>query len=428
MKREKALLLVLAALQFVHIVDFMIMMPLGPKLIAEMDIDANQFSRLVSAYTFSAGIFGFLGSFFLDRFDRKSALLVIFAGFSLGTIACGLAPTFELLFAARVLAGAFGGVLGALVYAIISDAVPLERRSSAMGVVMAAFAVASVLGLPSGLFLANRFNWHIPFLALGGLSVLIAGLIILVVPNMRGHMRNKAERGSPFELIRSVLRNRNQLRALSLMIAMMLGQFTVIPLISTYMVYNGGLPEADLSYIYLVGGAATIITSPLIGKLADRLGRAKVFIALALLSPVPLFLVTNMGVQPLWLMLVVAVMFFVVVGGRTVPAMAMISATVEPQHRGGFMSLNTAVQQLSAGAATLIAGFLVDTHPTAGYLIHYEYVGYVAIGFSLLAIWIASGIKVSEGNKPTPAIAQPAEEASPSVAATQEAPARVEVV
>lgn len=163
MNRTGPLLFILAAIQFTHIVDFMIMMPLGPQLMRVFNISPQEFSFLVSAYTFSAGISGLLVSMIIDRFDRKVAMIISFSGFLLGTLACAVAPEYWILLASRCITGAFGGVLGSLVLAIISDAVEEKRRGKAIGTVMAAFSVASVAGVPFGLFIASKWDWHAPF-------------------------------------------------------------------------------------------------------------------------------------------------------------------------------------------------------------------------------------------------------------------------
>ena len=162
-KRELALLLVLAGIQFTHIMDYMVMMPLGPQFMRLFDISPQQFALLVSIYTFSAGICGFIAAFVIDKFDRKTALMFLYGGFALATLLCALAPGYEWLLAARAVAGAFGGVMGAVVYAIIGDAIPESRRGAATGTVMSAFSLAAVAGVPTGLFLATLSDWRAQF-------------------------------------------------------------------------------------------------------------------------------------------------------------------------------------------------------------------------------------------------------------------------
>lgn len=386
MKNERLLLVLLAAVQFTNILDFVIMMPLGPQLMPALGIVPRQFGLVISAYTFSAGATGLAAAFFLDRFNRKTALLALYLGFGLGTIACAVAPTYHWLVAARVLTGAFGGVLGSLVLAIVGDAVPESRRGQAIGIVMGAFSVASVLGIPFGLFLASRFSWHLPFVVLGGLSLVVWAVIYFVMPSMAGHIgtraRTFAERVSD---VLGLFRRAAVRYALLLTALLVLGQFTVITFLSPSLVGNVGFRLDQLSYVYLVGGALTFFTSPLVGRLADRYGKVPVF-TLATLATVPvLLLITRLGPTPLPLVLTLTAVLFVVMGGRFVPATALATTVVPPQQRGSFMSLNTSIQQLAAGAAAYLAGLIV-VQTSTGQLLHYEVVGYIAAAASLAAL------------------------------------------
>lgn len=394
MNHERRLLLTLAAIQFTHIVDFMIMMPLGPQLMRLMDISPEAFSMLVSSYTFSAGLFGFTGAFFLDRFDRRQAIQWIFAGFLLGTLACSFASGYQWLMAARILTGAFGGLLGTLILSIVGDAIPLERRSSAMGMVMAAFSVASIAGVPAGLWLSSRFSWHAPFLCLAMLGLAVQFAIWRFIPEMRTHIRQPApppNLKAPFLMVK---KSGSMQWALLLQCFMMLGHFCLIPFLSPYMVSNVGFSEKELPLIYLLGGAVSIISLPLIGHLADRYGRYRVFVYGILLSAIPQLLITNMPPVALWMALSVTTLFFITTGGRTIPGSTMITSAVNPAQRGSFMSLNIAVQQLSSGAAAYIGGLMI-VKEESGRLLNYDKVGAMAICFSLCCLYIARKIKPS---------------------------------
>ena len=393
MKQEKALLWTLAAINFIHIVDFMILMPLGPQLMRLFDISPSQFGFLVSSYTFSAGVSSFFGAFVLDRFDRKKILLWVYVGFTLGTLGCALSPNYAVLLLARVVSGIFGGLTSALILAIIGDVVPHERRGSAMGLVMSAFSFASVMGVPLGLFLASLSNWHLPFYILSILSVLSLGMIVKSVPSITGHLKDKQVRPRLFDVISKVTSNSNQMRAITLSIMMMLGQFMIIPFLSPYNVANVGFSELQLTYVYMAGGACTIFTSPWVGKLADRKGKLKIFTIFMLLNLIPIAIITHLGITPVGLVLLVTTLFFVTSNGRYVPAAAMITGTAQPENRGSFLSFNSAVQQLAAGLASLIAGMMIGENEL-GQLTNFNYVGYLAIFFSLLCIPLARRIQV----------------------------------
>ncbi len=301
-KKERLLLFALAFVQFSHIVDFMIMMPLGPQLMRIFSISPQQFGLLVSSYTFAAGATGLLSAFFIDRFDRKSSLIFFYIGFCLGTLACAFAQDYTTLLIFRTLAGAFGGVLSALCLSIVSDAINPERRGSALGILMTAFSVASILGVPFSLFLANTFNWHAPFLFLGGLSFLLLFVIQVGVPSMREHFAMRTDKSSIHHVVQ-ILRNKSQLLAILFTILIVLGQFAVIPFLSPSMVANVGMSEAQLPLIYLVGGIFSILSSPLIGRAADKFGKRRVFYFGVLASTVPFFLITRLTFQKLIIVL-----------------------------------------------------------------------------------------------------------------------------
>lgn len=396
-RSEKLLIAALAFIQFSHIVDFMIMMPLGPQLMRIFQITPQQFGLLVSSYTFAAGVTGIMAAFFIDRFDRKTSLLFFYSGFAIGTIACAMAGDYTGLLITRTLTGAFGGVLSSLSLSIISDRIDAQRRGTAMGLMMMSFSAASVLGVPFSLYLATHWDWHAPFTFLGSLSLLLLGVIFYAVPKMNSHLIGQ-NRGEAFWLpVARVLTNRNQMLALLFMSLLVLGQFSVIPFLSPSMVANVGLLETQLPLIYLVGGICSIFSGPLVGRASDLVGKKRVFLIGATISLLPLYLVTNMTPHHLALVLSTVAFFFMSMGARMIPGTALVSETVRPQQRGTFMSLVSSVQQFASAGGSLIAGVVVTAGP-GGSLLHYERVGYFAIACSLVAMLLSRRIRVLEGN------------------------------
>lgn len=391
-KQEKILLFILASVNFTHIMDFMIMMPLGPQLIDIFKISPREFGFVISSYSLSAGISGFFAAFFVNNFDRKKVLLFAYIGFMIGTFACAIAPTYILLCAARVLAGIFGGMIGSQVLSIVADVFTYERRASAMGRIMMAFSLASVVGVPSGLFLTNHFGWHSTFFVIAAMGVVITFLIIKFIPNLDAHLKSDAPKRNPFHVITDIIQNPNQLRALLLSVVIMLGHFSIIPYISPSLVGNAGFSQNDIYLIYLVGGALTMFTAPLVGKLADRRGKYPVFLVFALLSMIPLWLITNLYVVPLYVILSIAGIFFIFSNGRLIPTQAMVSSVVTPQQRGGFMAINSSVQLLAQSLATSIGGLIIHKTPT-GYIENYQYVGYFSIVMIGISIFVAKTVK-----------------------------------
>lgn len=391
-QKEKLLLFILACINFTHIIDFMIMMPLGPQLMHIFDISPRQFGFVVSAYGLSAGISGFLAAFFVDNYDRKKVVLFAYTGFVAGTIACAFAPTYEVLILTRTIAGTFGGLIGAQVMSIVADTFEYERRATAMGFITTAFSLAAVVGIPAGLFFAAKFGWHSPFLILGSLGIVVIFLIYKFVPKLDKHLKNRQPKQSPFAVITDITKNPNQMRALGLSTIIMLGHFSIIPYISPTLVANVGFSQDNIFLIYFVGGLLTIFSAPMVGKLADKKGKYPIFVTFALLSMIPIFLITNMFSGVLWGVLVIAGIFFVFSNGRLIPTQAIISSVVTPQQRGSFMAINSSVQLFAQAIATNIGGFIIHKN-ASGYLENYPYVGYFAMIMIFFSIFIAKTVK-----------------------------------
>ncbi len=373
----------LAAIQFVTVLDFLIVIPLGPTYVEVLKITSSQFGLIVSAYAVAAGITGVLAGFFLDYFDRKSALLVLFTGFAVGTLFCALAPTYHLLGAARALAGAFAGGTGALILAIVGDAVPEQRRGAAMGLVMSAFSVASTIGVPCGLYLKQLSDWHAPFYVLAGLAAVILPFCMWFFPPMRNHLA-RARESHPVTRVLSVWMERDHQMAFLLMAGLTCGGALIFPFIPTYMVKNAGMSEAHVPYIYLVSGICTFGSMNYIGRWSDRVGKPRVFWMVSLCAVAPVLIFTNLPPVPFVAGVAVCALFMVCMSGRQVPAMSMITGSVKSQYRGGFMSANSSVQQFSLGLATYVSGLITDS-PT-GELRHFPIVGFMSATLVLACI------------------------------------------
>lgn len=379
-RRELWLLLSLAGIQFTHILDFMIMMPLGPQFRAIFGITDAQFGLLVSAYTLSAAASGIVASTYIDRFDRRKLLLILYALFGLATLACGLAPGYGWLMVARIAAGIFGGVLSALCHTIIGEVIPFERRGRAMGVVMTSFSISTVAGVPLGLFMAAHFGWHSTFQGIALLCAVLFAMAWYAVPRLRGHMDH--DRGSTMQSLAGVVSDRNHLRAF-LFTALMMGTgFTVIPYITLYMQANGGLTPSQIPYIYLCGGICTLFSARLFGRLTDRVGKVRMFRWLAGLSMLPLVGVTLVGGLPIAAILVVTTLMFMFQSGRMIPGMAIITSAAQPRARGTFMTLNASVQSGAAGVASFVGGLLIG-RDASGLVTHYWLAALVGVLLSI---------------------------------------------
>jgi len=388
--RESGILFILSFMQFAHIIDFMIIMPLGPQFMRIFHISPAQFGLLVSSYTFSAAVSGIFVALFVDRFARKTAIITVFSGLLIGTFFCAVAPDYYFLLTARIVAGAFGGILNALILAVIGDIFPEERRGRATGIVMSSFSIASILGIPVGLFLASMFSWHIPFLTIGILGIFIIPYALKVLPPINDHMTDHNK--NPFLVLFNIVYSAKNATMLFFTFSLMMTVFSIVPYLSPFFVSNTGMKESELPLIYFFAGLFTFFTSRKIGHLSDKHGKHNIFIIVALLSNIPIFLLTNLTQSKIYTTIFVTTIFMILVSGRSVPGLALIAGSVEPKIRGGFLSINSSVQQLTAGIASLIAGMIIYQKST-GELMNYDVVGYIAIFFCLLSIAIVFWLK-----------------------------------
>lgn len=391
-RKERVLLLILASINFTHILDFMIIMPLGNYLMPYFHISTQQFALIVSAYSYAAFASGIIAAFVIDNFDRKKSLLFGYTGFIIGTFLCGVAPDYKFLIGARIIAGLFGGLIGAQVLSIVADTFAYEKRGRAMGILMAAFSVASVLGIPISLYIANFFTWHAPFIMVAAIGVVLIPLCLKFIPPMTSHL-NSREKLKPATGFLIVFSRKSSLTALGLTAVMVFGHFIVVPFINPFMEFNVGFTKEQIPLTYVVGGAATLFSAPFFGKLSDRKGKLLIFTFCSIATLPFVYFITNMPRISFYYVLIITGIWFVVANGRMIAAQAMVSNVMEPQYRGSFMSVNSSLQQLFVGSASFMAGLIVTNDPVTKRIFHYEWVGYLSIVLLSFCIYLAYALK-----------------------------------
>ena len=402
--REKALLWLLALTQFTIVVDFMVMMPLGPQIMQAFNIGPAAFAAAVSAYSWCAGISGLLAATYIDRFDRRKMLLVVYALFALSNLVCALATNYHALLLSRAFAGLTGGVLSSLVLAIISDVVPAQRRGAAMGLVMTSFSLAAIAGVPLGIVLGAHYGWSSPFFELVVLSVAILAGAWKVLPSLTGHILHP-----PIPLSRTLpelwalLREPSHLRGFALTALVMSAHMLIVPFISPNFVGNLGIAPESISLIYLAGGCATFFTSRAVGGLSDRFGKREVFRAAALASMLPVLFMTHLPQLPLWALILFFPFFMVTTNSRMIPMQALLTTVPEPHRRGAFMSVNSAVQQIAVGTGAWVGGLMLTTSP-GGHISGYGTNGWVSVAMICVAMWWVG--KVQACGEPPQALAE----------------------
>jgi predicted MFS family arabinose efflux permease len=380
---QKIVVGMLAFLQFAVILDFMLMSPLGALIMPDLKIQPSQFGLVVSAYAFSAGISGLLTAGFADRYDRKKLLLFFYTGFILGTVWCGLAQSFESLLAARVFTGLFGGVIGSIVLAISTDLFPPQMRGRVMGLIQTAFAASQVLGLPAGIYLSAKWNWHVPFLAMAAFALLGGVLVALKMKPVNAHLGLPQEH-SPFMHLFHTVTEKRYLLAFLITALLTTGGFMLMPFSSAYIVNNMGISLDHLPTVYLVTGICTIFIGPMIGRAADAIGKFRVFLFGCALSIVMVLIYTHMGQTSLPVLILVNSVLFVGIFSRMIPWQALSASVPAQTQRGSYNAISASIQQLAGGLASVVAGRIV-TQAADGHLQHFETVGYVVVCTSLLS-------------------------------------------
>lgn len=381
---QEFIIAILAILQFSVILDFMVLSPLGAILIDKLNIQTTQFGLVVSAYAFSAGISGFLAAGFADRFDRKKLLLFFYAGFLIGTVCCALAPSYHYLLIARIITGVFGGVIGSVGFAIISDLFAMEVRGRVMGFVQMAFSASQVLGIPVGLYLANHFSWHAPFWMIAGFGLVVCIVIGMYMDPITEHLKQKQER-NPFRHIFGTLAKPTYLQAFMATTLLATGGFMMMPFGSAYSIHNLGLTMEQLPLLYGITGIFTIIVGPLIGKLSDKIGKYLMFCIGSVVTIGVILFYTRLGITPFWIITAISVVMFAAITSRMISASALLTAVPDLRDRGAFMSINSSIQQLAGGIGSYAAGRII-VQGSNGILLHYEVMGNVVIASVLITI------------------------------------------
>ena len=372
---EIFIIAILTILQFTLILDFMVLSPLGAQLLEELDVSTSQFGLVVSAYAFSAGAAGLMAAGFADSFDRKRMLLFFYTGFIIGTFLCGIAPNYHFLLIARIITGLFGGVIGSISFAIITDLFPMEKRGRVMGYVQMAFASSQVLGLPLGLYLANAWDWHAPFLLIAFLSIFVYLAVLLRMQPINAHLSIAREHSAARHFGR-IITNPFYLLGFAATTVLSTGGVMLRPFGSTFALYNLGVTFEQLPVIYMVTGISSMFAGPMLGKLSDKIGKYPIFVGGSLLAMVLVIYYTNLGITPLWFIIGLNVILFAGITSRIIASSALMTAVPAPADRGAFMGINSSVAQISGGIASAAAGMIVVQNET-GKLDHYPVLGYV---------------------------------------------------
>jgi predicted MFS family arabinose efflux permease len=395
---QKFAVFILAITQFTVILDFMVMSPLGDILMKTMNLKPSSFGIVVSAYAFSAGISGILTAGFADKFDRKKLLLFFYIGFIAGTIFCGIATNFPLLVAARVVTGLFGGVIGSISMAIVVDLFSLQQRGRVMGYIQMGFGASQILGIPVGLYLANAWGWHAPFLWVAGMAGIIALIIALKLKPITQHLSIKMDQ-SPFQHLLHTITKKEYRVGFAATSLLSVGGFMMMPFGSAFAINNLQITENQLPMLFMIAGIATLVVMPLIGKWSDRIDKFKIFTIGSIWAMIMIVVYTNLGKTPFAVASILNVLMMIGIMGRMVPSRALVTTIPEAKDRGAFMSINSSLQQMAGGVAAAFAGMIVVQKDIYSPLENYNTLGYIIIVISVLSIYLLHRVDVFQKKK-----------------------------
>ncbi|GAA4463544.1 MFS transporter [Nemorincola caseinilytica] len=395
---QKFVIISLALTLFTVVLDFMVMSPLGDMLMKSMSLTTSQFGLAVSAYAISAGISGMLTAGFADRFDRKKLLLFFYTGFIIGTVFCGLAYNYWLLIAARIFTGIFGGVIGSISMAIITDLFDIHHRGRVMGFIQMGFGASQVLGIPFSLYLANLWDWQAPFMFVAILGAIIALVILSKMQPVTKHLAMQQQRSAVAHLWHTLAKRHYRMGFLTTCL-LSLGGFMMMPFGSAFAINNLGLTNEQLPLLFMFSGISTLLIMPVIGRVSDKVDKFKLFTGASLWMIVMAIIYTHLSTTPFWVVVTLNILMMMGVMSRMVPSGALVSAIPDMADRGAFMSINSSLQQIAGGLAAAVAGMIVVQKDKTSPLQHYDTVGYIIGGLTIVSIYMLYRVNVLAKSK-----------------------------
>lgn len=384
---QKIIIAILALLQFTVILDFMVISPLGDILMKTLNMTPANFGFTVSAYAFSAGASGLLAAGFADKFDRKKLLIFFYIGFIIGTVFCALSTSYIMLLLARIVTGLFGGVIGSVSLAIVTDLFVIHQRGRVMGFIQMAFASSQILGIPVGLYFANHWGWHSAFIMIAVLAVLILIAIITQMKPITKHLEVQSDK-SPFLHLWHTLSNKQYQVGFMSIAFLSVGGFMLQPFGSAFLVNNIHISQLELPMVFFFTGLSVLFIMPLVGKLSDKVSKFKLFAAGSILSVIMIIIYTNLGPVPLWQIVVLTMIMFTGIMSRMIPATTLNTAIPGLEDRGAYMSISSSLQQIAGGIAAVCAGFIVHQKTKTSPLENYDILGYVIAVITLSTIFL----------------------------------------
>jgi predicted MFS family arabinose efflux permease len=384
---QKFVIFILAITLFTVVLDFMVMSPMGDILMKSLSMKPSQFGLAVSSYAFSAGISGLLTAGFADKFDRKKLLLFFYFGFILGTFLCGFANTYSFLIAARIITGLFGGVIGSIAMAIIADIFDIQHRGRVMGFLQMGFSASQVLGIPIGLYLANFWGWHAPFLWIAAMATVVAFLIASRMHPLTKHLMVQKD-GSALKHLLHTVSKKDYRVGFTATTLLSIGGYMMMPFGSAFAINNLKVTQHQLPLMFMITGLSTLIIMPLVGKFSDKIDKFKIFAIASVWTIIMVLIYTHLTVTPFVIVVLLNILLMAGVMSRMIPSQALVTGIPAIQDRGAYMSINSSIQQIAGGVAAAAAGMIVVQKTKFSPIEHYDTLGYIIVCISCISIFL----------------------------------------
>lgn len=353
---ESFLVFLIGSIYFIDVVDFMMVMPLGPMFNKDLGIELRYLGIISGSYTLAAAIFGFFISPYLDKFDRKKLILIGLCGLFFSNLLGGISENSITLITSRVIAGIFGGLATSISFAIITDLVAPERRGKAMGKVWGAFSVSSVFGVPFGLKLADMYGWRSPFFVIALLSLIGLFIAWFSLPKMVDHISEKNHHGLH---LKKLFNNKNYLLGYASSSLGLMAAFMIIPYIAAYLQYNLSVKVNQIENIFFLGGAISFFAMRIAGYMVDRYSTSFVgFIGISFV----IFSIYFSYIRFIEFMPFVIIFAFFMVGMsiRNVANSTISSKIPSSYDRAGFMSITSSLSHLFSSLGSGLASLLIS--------------------------------------------------------------------
>jgi predicted MFS family arabinose efflux permease len=382
-KRGLLLIAILAALQFIFAIDYILVLPLGPKIMASLKIGTIEYGLLISVYTISAAIMGFLSSFFIDSYPRKNILIIALLLFMLGNVCFVLSNSFLWIICSRILTGAFGGILSSLVMIYLGDLFPKTKLGRNTSTIMISNAMAAILGIPVALFITETYSWQFPFAGMLLINALVLILCIIYIPNISAPIKKKARK----KLWHFVNNPKFLWPILFMSMLTFAGGATILPYLSTFVMTNLNFTNADVSFIFFCGGIAALLVNLFIGFFIDQYGRQNTFLLINFISIIPIILLTLSPFDDKVIVLFITTFFFGTSTARNVSGVAYLNSLMPHENRGRYVTINNSIQLMASSIATMVSGWLLYTENHL--IVNFDLLGIIAICATITCIFSA---------------------------------------